>query len=53
MPEMITTCKVCGCEWTPDHNDYITGMWRICTDCRSDTADDDPHAQKAQKGAMP
>ena len=32
--EMITTCRICGRQWTPDHSDYVAGRWRTCPDCR-------------------
>lgn len=34
MPELLTICRSCGREWTPDHTDYVRNTWRICPDCR-------------------
>ena len=32
--ELTTTCKTCGREWQPDHQDFVRNTWRVCASCR-------------------
>ena len=34
MTAIITTCKSCGREFTPDHRSIVAATWRTCPACR-------------------
>ena len=34
MIEIETVCITCDDAFTPDHDDYVAGRWRVCTRCR-------------------
>jgi|GEM_PF-2976380 len=38
MPELVTICRICGQDWTPDHQDYVRNTWRVCPQCRDGPA---------------
>lgn len=49
MIEIETTCRQCRETFTPDHADYVRGLWRVCPRCRDGpestgaTGHDDPN----------
>ena len=40
MIEIEATCTTCGHVFTPSHDAYVRGDWRVCTRCR-DGPDDE------------
>jgi len=34
MTTIVTTCRTCGAEFTPDAEAIRVGCWRVCPTCR-------------------
>lgn len=39
MPTIVTTCRRCGREFSPDRGAIAAGAWRLCPACRGEGGD--------------